>query len=540
MAIWKKSIGIGGLAVLAAIGVILAQNQQISGERIKAHVKFLSSDLLEGRGVGTRGGQLTEEYVAAQLAASGVKPAVERGTFFQNVPMVGVQTQPDSQLSAIKGGKRIDFKWQADFVGSTHRQHPQVNLETEAVFVGHGIVNEQEKWNDYKDVNVKGKVVVLFTNEPQPDNPQVFKGRTLTYAGRWVYKYEEAARQGAVGCLIIHTTPTAGYGWDVVRNSWSKEDPQMLLEPGSTPLALAGWLTQAAGENMLAMSGHSVDELLRAADSREFKPIPLNLTIRADLKAKIRKIESRNVLGMVQGSDGKLLNEYVLYSAHWDHLGIALPVNGDTIYNGAIDNATGCGVVLEIARAYGALRETPKRTILFAFWTAEESGLRGAEYYSHHPLFPPEKTAININYDALFPSGRPQDVVVTAAERTTAFPIVQEAAQRYDLKIASDPRPEQGSYYRSDHFMLARIGIPAFRIGFGSKVYGKPDNYADAAFTEYNTKHYHQPSDEFHEDWDFTSLETAARLGFTIGLNVANQEAIPRWNPGDEFAVGNR
>ena len=338
-----------------------------------------------------------------------------------------------------------------------------MNLEAEAVFVGHGIVNEQEKWNDYKDVDVKGKVVVLFTNEPQPENPEVFKGRTLTYAGRWVYKYEEAARQGAVGCLIIHTTPTAGYGWDVVRNSWSKEDPQMLLEPNATPLALAGWVTQAAGERLLGLSGHSVSELLKAADSRDFRPIPLNLNIRADLKSKIRKIESRNVLGMIQGSDAKLRNEYVLYSAHWDHLGIALPVNGDAIYNGAIDNATGCGVVLEIARVYGSLRQLPKRTILFAFWTAEESGLRGAEYYSHHPLFPPEKTAININYDALFPSGRPHDVVVTAAERTTAFPTVQEAAQRYDLEITSDPRPEQGSYYRSDHFMLARIGIPAFR-----------------------------------------------------------------------------
>jgi Zn-dependent M28 family amino/carboxypeptidase len=540
MRIWKKSIGIGGIAVVAAVGVVSAQAQSISGERIKAHVRFLSSDLLEGRGVATRGGQLTEEYIAAQLAGAGMKPGGENGTYFQKVPMVGVQTLPESQLTATKAGKKIDFKWQDEFVGATHRQEPKVSLQAEAIFVGHGIVNEQEKWNDYKGVNVKGKLVVLFTNEPQPDNPQVFKGRTLTYAGRWVYKYEEAARQGAAGCLIIHTTPTAGYGWEVVRNSWSKEDPQMLLEANSTPLAFAGWLTQAAGEKLLALSGHSVEELLRAADSREFKPIPLGVTIRGDLKAKIRKIDSRNVLGVIQGSDGNLRNEYVMYSAHWDHLGVALAINGDAIYNGAIDNATGCGVVLEIARVYGALRQPPRRSILFAFWTAEESGLRGAEYYSHHPLFPPGKTAVNINYDALFPSGRPHDVVVTAAERTSAFPIVQEAAQRYDLEIASDPRPEQGSYYRSDHFMLARIGIPAFRIGFGSKVYGKADNYADAEFDEYNTKRYHQPSDEFREDWDFTSLEVAARLGFTVGLNLANQDAMPHWNPGDEFAVGSR
>jgi Zn-dependent M28 family amino/carboxypeptidase len=539
MRIWKKSIGIGGIVGLLAVCVV-AQNQQISGERIKAHVRFLANDLLEGRGVGTRGGQLTEQYIAAQLAATGIKPAGEDGTYFQRVPMIGVQTLPESRLSANNGRKTIDFKWQDEFVGTTQRQQPEVDFQADAIFVGHGIVNEQEKWNDYKGVNVKGKLVVVFTNEPQPENPQVFKGRTLTYAGRWVYKFEEAARQGAAGCLIIHTTPTAGYGWEVVRNSWSKEDPQMLLEGNSAPLAFAGWVTETAGENLLAMAGHSVQELLKAADSRDFRPIPLGLTIRGDLKAKIRKIESRNIVGVLSGSDARLRSEYVMYSAHWDHLGVALPVNGDAIYNGAIDNATGCGVVLEIARVYGALRQAPRRSVLFAFWTAEESGLRGAEYYSRHPLVPPEKTAVNINYDALFPSGRPRDLVVTAAERTTAFPIVQEAAQRYDLEIAPDPRPEQGSYYRSDHFMLARTGIPAFRIGFGSKVYGRPDNYADTEFAEYNTKRYHQPSDEFREDWDFTSLEIAARLGFTIGLNIANQDAMPRWNPGDEFAVGAR
>jgi Zn-dependent M28 family amino/carboxypeptidase len=291
---------------------------------------------------------------------------------------------------------------------------------------------------------------------------------------------------------------------------------------------------------MLRMSGHSVEELLKAADSRDFKPIPLGVTVRGNLKAKIRAIESRNVLGMIPGSDPKLRDQYVLYSAHWDHLGTALPVNGDAIYNGAIDNATGVGVVLETARAFAALREAPRRSMLFAFWTAEESGLRGAEYYSHHPLIPPEKIAVNLNYDALFPSARTRDVVMSAADRTSLWPMVKETAKRYDLEIASDPRPEQGSYYRSDHFMLARVGVPAFRIGLGTHISGKPDNFADAEFTEYNTKRYHQPSDEFREEWDFASLEHAARYGFTIGLNVGNQESLPRWNAGDEFAVSGR
>jgi Zn-dependent M28 family amino/carboxypeptidase len=540
MRIWKMSIGIGVFVGVAALGVLTAQNTQLSGSRIKAHVRFLSSDLLEGRGVGTRGGQLTEEYIAAQLAAIGARPAGENGTFFQTVPMVGVQTLPESQLNFEKGGQKFSAKWQDEFVGGTHRQSENVNFDAEAIFVGHGIVNAQEKWDDYKGVDVKGKIVVVFTNEPQPENSDVFKGRTLTYAGRWVYKFEEAARQGALGCLIIHTTPTAGYGWEVVRNSWSKEDPQMKLEPNTNALQFAGWVTQNAGEKLLQMSGHTVNDLLKAADSRDFRPIPLGVTVRGNVKAKIRAIESRNVLGVIPGSDPKLRDQYVLYSAHWDHLGVALPVNGDAIYNGAIDNATGVGVVLETARAFAALRQAPRRSLLFAFWTAEESGLRGAEYYSHHPLVPPAKTAVNINYDALFPSARTRDVVVSAADRTSLWPMVQQVAKQYELEITPDPRPEQGSYYRSDHFMMARVGVPAFRVGLGTRISGKPDNFADTEFTEYNAKRYHQPSDEFREDWDFASLEHAARYGFTVGLNVANQESMPRWNPGDEFAVAPR
>ena len=542
MRIWKKSIGIGVMCLVMAVaaGVILAQNHQISGSRIKAHVKFLSSDLLEGRGVATKGGELTEEYLAAQLAAFGARPAGENGTFFQKVPMVGVLTLPSSQLVVEKQGQRLPLQWQTDFVGGTFRQLPKVEIRAEMVFVGHGIVNAQENWDDYKGVDVKGKIVVVFTNEPQPDNPDVFKGRTLTYAGRWVYKFEEAARQGALGCVIIHTTPTAGYAWEVVRNSWGKEDAQMRLEPNARALSLAGWVTQAAGEKLLAMSGHNVSELLAAADSRDFQPISLGITMQGQLDAQIRQIESRNVLGAIPGSDAKLRDQYVMYSAHWDHLGVSVPVNGDAIYNGAIDNATGLGVVLETARAFSALREAPRRSILFAFWTAEENGLRGAEYYSVHPTIPAAKTALNLNYDSLFPSARTKDVVVSAAERTTAWPVVQEVARQYELEIASDPRPEQGSYYRSDHFMMARVGVPAFKISLGSKIYGKSDNSGDSEFLDYNTKRYHQPSDEFRDEWDFASLEHAARFGFTIGLNIANSNAMPRWNAGDEFAIGSR
>lgn len=528
-----------------AIGLVLVMTAsctaqvagEIQGPRIKAHVKFLSSDLLEGRGVGSRGGELTEEYLAAQLAASGVKPAGENGTYFQTVPMVGVQTQPTSVLSAQAGGKTLTFEWQKDFVGASHRQNPQETVSAEAIFVGHGIVSKTEGWDDYKGVDVKGKVVVLFTNEPQPTNPEVFKGSTLTYAGRWTYKFEEAARQGAAGCIIIHTTPTAGYGWEVVRNSWSKEDPQMKLEASKPALAFAGWVTTEAGEKLLGLAGKSVDELMRAADSKDFKPIPLGVQVQAKLTAKIRPIMSRNVLGMIEGADSKLKDEYVLFGAHWDHLGNALAINGDSIYNGAIDNGTGCGIVLEVARTWSLLGTKPRRSALFAFWTAEESGLRGAEYFAAHPTVPAAKIAANLNYDAIFPSARTQDIVVTGAERTTAWPIVQEAARRFDFEIAADPRPEQGSYYRSDHFMLARVGVPAFSIKTGTKIGGKGASSGADLFREYNTKHYHQPSDEFRDDWDFASLEYAGRFGFMVGLNIANAPQIMKWNPGDEFAI---
>lgn len=513
----------------------------ISGERIKAHVRFLSHDLLEGRGVGSRGGQLAEEYLAATLAAFGVKPAGENGTYFQTVPMVGVSTQPDSLLSASAASRpTLTFRWQDEFVGASHRQVSVETFDAETVFVGHGIVSETEKWSDYKGTDVKGKIVVLFTNEPQPENPAIFKGKTLTYAGRWTYKFEEAARQGALGCIIIHTTPTAGYGWEVVRNSWSKEDPQMLLEPGTPALAFAGWLTQEAGDRLLSLSGHTVDELMKAADSPDFRPVPLAARIKGSIKAKIRRIESRNVLGRIDGSNPKRTGEVVMYTAHWDHLGVALPIDGDNIYNGAIDNATGCAVVLEQARVFSQLTQKPGRSLVFTFWTAEESGLRGAEYYAAHPIVPPAKTAANINYDALRPSARARDIVVTGAERTTLWPMVQEAARRSNLETAADTHPEQGSFYRSDHFMLARIGIPAFKVALGSKIFGKPDSFAEEEFRTYNTKHYHQPSDSFNPDWDFASLEQAARFGFLLGLNIANSEKLPTWNPGDEFSVSSR
>ena len=515
----------------ASAGLILAQSGEISGARIRAHVKFLASDLLEGRGVGARGGELATEYIAAQFALIGAKPAGEKGAYFQRVPLVGVDTEASAQLTA--GG--LSFKWLDEFVGHTQRQQKLVEVEGDAIFVGHGITAPEVNWDDFKGTDVRGKVLVLFTNEPQTPDPKLFGGRALTYYGRWTYKYEEALRKGAAAAIIIHTTPTAGYGWDVVRNSWGREDSQVQLGSGEQALAFAGWVTQEAGEKLLRQAGKSVKELLAASDSRDFRPIPLGFRIKARVPSKIRQIETRNVAAIVEGSDPALKSEAVMFTAHWDHLGIGPPVAGDAIYNGAVDNATGCGMLIEMARQWASMPTKPKRSALFVAVTAEEGGLRGSEYYAGHPIIPPGKLAVNLNFDAFYPFGRTTDVVVTGAERTTLWPIVRKVAQRFKLNIAPDPRPEQGSYYRSDHFSLARAGVPAFSVNMGSHFAGKPADYGEKIFADYNAKNYHRPSDEYREDWDFSGIEEIARFGFALGLEAANVSGLPTWQPGDEF-----
>lgn len=521
--------------LLIAAAPMLAQETSISAGHIREHTKFLSSDLLEGRGVGQRGGDLATEYIATQFALAGAKPAGDNGTYFQKVPLVGVETTPDARLSATSAGKTVDFKWLNDFVGLSEHQTPATTLDAEAVFVGHGIAAPEWNWDDFKGVDVKGKILVLFTNEPTSDDPKFFDGRALTYYGRWTYKYEEALRRGAAGAIIIHTTPTAGYGWDVVRSSWGREQPFVKLAPGAPSLAIQGWLTSEAGGRLLALAGRSVDELLAASGKRDFRPIPLGIRIRGSLPAKVRQIDTRNVAAIVPGSDPKLKDQAVIFSAHWDHLGTGSPVNGDSIYNGAIDNATGCAVLLELARAWAALPEKPRRSALFLAVTAEEGGLKGSEYYAEHPLIPPAKTAIDLNYDALFPWGRALDVVITGAERTTAWPLARQVAGRLDLAISPDDQPEQGHYFRSDHFSFAHAGIPAFSIDHATRFAGKPDNAVKKMYEDFNNLHYHQPSDEFHADWDFTAPQQAAEFGYLLGLDIANQEKLPDWVPGSQF-----
>jgi Zn-dependent M28 family amino/carboxypeptidase len=528
------------LFLLAAAAVCSAQIHSVSGERIRADVKFLSHDLLEGRGVASRGGLLATEYLAAQFALAGAEPAGDNGTYFQKVPLVGVEMQPDAQLAASRDGRSVSLKWQDDFVGSNLRQQDTGELDAEAIFVGHGIVAPEFQWDDFKGVDVRGKVLVLFTNEPDSTDPKFFGGRALTYYGRWTYKYEEGLRRGAAAVLILHTTPTAGYGWNVVRASWGREQFQVRLNAGEPALALAAWTTEEAGARILALAGLDVAKLLAQSNSRDFRPIPLGIRIRGQFHSKITAAETRNVVAKIPGSDPALKSEAVVFSAHWDHLGIGRPVNGDAIYNGAVDNATGCGMLLEVARAWAGLEQKPRRTAVFISPTAEEAGLLGSEYYAAHPAFPAGKTAANFNMDGYFPLGRWLDVVVSGAERTTLWPLVEEAARRSSLKIAPDPEPEQGSYYRSDHFSLAHTGVPAFSISQGAEIAGQPAGAGTRASRDYEEKHYHQPSDEYRQEWDFSGLEDLARFTMLVGVNTANLDALPSWNPGDEFLAARR
>ena len=517
----------------------VAAMQKIDPERIRAHVKFLASDLLEGRGTGQRGGDIAAEYIATQFELYGLKPAGDNGTYYQKVPMVGVTPQPSSTFSFVTpNGQNTDLKPLDDYVAYNEQQQPEADIDADIVFVGYGVEALEYNWDDYKGTDVKGKVLLMFVNEPSAD-PNLFKGPALTYYGRWTYKYEEAARKGAVGAILIHRTDLASYPWDVVRNSNSGEKSYLKLE-GTPKLKAASWVQWQVAENLVRGSGHDLQKLLEAAQSRDFRPVDLNVKLRAHMVSKIRPFESQNVIAMLSGSDSKLQKQAVMYSAHYDHLGIRHDVAGDNIYNGANDNATGCGILLELARAYSQASQKPRRSVLFASVTGEEQGLLGSEYLGKHPPIPAGDIALDLNYDDVPPLGSPQQVEVVGSERTTFYPVVQSMAKEFRLEIRPDSHPQAGHYYRSDHFSLARVGVPAFSINEGVKYQGHDAAWGMQKADEYTAKHYHQPSDEYHPDMDFTGDATMARFGFALGWQAASAPTLAGWQKGDEFEPARR
>ncbi|MBN9118651.1 MAG: M20/M25/M40 family metallo-hydrolase [Planctomycetes bacterium] len=504
----------------------------ISAERIKADVAHLASDRFEGRGPGTRGEELTTDFLAGEFKKAGLKPVGAGGTYLQPVPLVRVVTSPKSTLRAIKGKDALDIVCDEEFSGTSHTQTELEQFDAEVVFVGHGITAPEFEWDDYKDVDVKGKVVVLFTNEPPSDDPKWFGGRALTYYGRWTFKFEEAARRGAKACFIIHTNETAGYPYSVVR---PLEGAQLRRDPDKPALAFAGWLSRKGGEKLLGLAGSAVDEALKRADTKGFKAFSLGVNLKGHFPTRVEKFTSNNVVGMVEGSDPALKAEAVVFTAHWDHLGVGRAVVGDTIYNGAADNATGTALLLELARAWAAQNPKPKRSALFLAVTAEEKGLLGSKYYAQNPVVPLGKTALDLNFDMILPLGTFESVVVTGAERTTAFPQVKAAAEKHKLDIEADQRAHQGVFYRSDHFSMARAGVPAFSISAGTKIKGKPADFARKAYQEFNEKAYHSPQDELRPDWDFSGFVVLAGFALDVARAAADADRLPTWNPGDEF-----
>lgn len=505
---------------------------EISADRIKAHVAYLASDRLEGRGPGTRGEFLATEYLADEFKKAGLKPIGERGTYFQPVPLVRVVTSPKSTLRAVKRETTLDIPCEEGFSGMSQTQKEVEEFDAEAVFVGHGITAPEFGWDDYKDTDVKGKVVVLFTNEPPSDDPKFFGGTALTYYGRWTFKFEEAARRGAKACFIIHTSETAGYPYSVVR---PLDGAQLKREAGQPALTFAGWFSSEAGEKLLGLSGRTVDGALKEANTKGFKPYSLGVNLKGNITTRVEKIVSNNVVGMAEGSDPALKSEAVVFTAHWDHLGVGRAVLGDAIYNGAADNATGCALLLELARAWSALSPRPKRSAIFLAVTAEEKGLLGSRYYTRNPLIPLGKTALNLNFDMILPLGVPESVVVTGAERTTAWPAVKAAADKNHLEIEADQRAHLGIFYRSDHFSMAQAGVPAFSVAPGMKIKGKPKDFASKAMKDFNDKAYHSPQDELKPEWDFSGFVVLARFTLDVARDVANADRLPTWNPGDEF-----
>jgi len=523
-----------GVAPRRLPGPAIAALQNIRPENIETHVRFLSHDLLEGRGTGQRGGDLAAEYIATQFALYGLKPAGDKGTYMQKVPMVGITPGADTRFSLVpSSGKVSDLKPLDEYVAYDQTQQPASGIDAEIVYVGYGIEAPEYKWDDYKGVDVKGKVLLMLVNQPT-DDPKLFHGKALTYYGRWTYKYEQAARKGAVGAILIHKTDMASYPWEVVRNSNSGEKSFLKLD-GTPKLKAASWIHLDVARNLASAAGLDLDKMMSDARSRDFKPVPLHVRLSAHMTSKVRPFESNNVIAVLPGSDAKLKDEAILYTAHYDHFGIRPDMQGDNIFNGAMDNATGCAILLELARTFGQAAQKPRRSVFFSSVTAEEQGLLGSEYLGKHPPIPAGKISLDLNYDDVKPLGAPQEVQVAGAERTSFYPVVQAMAAEFRFTIRPDARPEAGHYYRSDHFSLARVGIPAFSINEGMKFKGHDEAWGLALDADYTKNHYHQPSDEYHPGQDYTSDAAMARFGFALGWEAANQSNQVGWKKGDEF-----
>ncbi len=544
----KRAITSILLLVFVTLG-LFAQDRTASFDenKMRERVKRLSADDFEGRGPGTAGGRRAAQYIADQLKAGGVKPG-NKSSYFQNVRLVGVKADPNTTLRAGKIGEPTGktYKFADEFVATTGTQTANISSNAELVFVGYGIDAPLYKWNDYKGSadDYRGKILMMVVNDPPSTaaEPDLFGGKALTYFGRWTYKYEEAARRGAAGVILIHTTESAGYGWNVIRTSngnWRYEIARTAAD--KTPfLQYRAWATEDAADRILSQAGLKMSDLVAKAKSRDFQPVKTGLNVKLDLKSETNTFDSPNVVGMLEGSDSKLKKEYIIYSGHWDHLGIGEPnASGDRIHNGAYDNASGVATILGIAEAMVKMpkKERPKRSVVFFFPTAEEQGLLGAEYYAQFPLFPLASTAANINIDGVNFFGKVSDFKPLGADRSSIMDQISEAAAERKFTLRPDNRPEQGFFFRSDHFPFAKAGVPAVSLQHGDTFLTPLKPEAEAFFKDYNAKYYHQVTDEYHDWWDISAMIQEAEFALAIGLKLANTPTMPRYKETDEFSA---
>jgi Zn-dependent M28 family amino/carboxypeptidase len=524
--------------------VALASLPKIDAAAILDTTTKMSSDKFQGRAPGTVGEDITVGYLEMRFKELGLQPGNPDGTYIQKVPLVGITGSETKPLTFAKGSQTLGLKWKDDVVAWSKHVAPAASIAaSDVVFAGYGVEAPEYNWNDFKDVDVKGKTIVVLVNDPpipDPANPstldaKTFGGKAMTYYGRWTYKFEEGARKGAAAVLIVHETEPAGYPFSVVQGNLNEKFDLVAPDKNMGKASIEGWITLDAAKKLFAMAGQDFDALRTQALTREFKPVPLGVTASMAVANKLRTIDSRNVVARLEGSDPALKDEYVVYSAHWDHLGVGAPVNGDTIYNGALDNATGVATVLEIAKALKQVQPQPKRSVLFLMVTAEEKGLIGSEYYSLNPLYPLAKTAANINIDGVNQWGKTKDISVVGLGASDLDDYLRQAAQEQGRTITPDPEPEKGFYYRSDHFNFAKQGVPALDPDSGVDYIGRTAQWGKAKRDEYTEKDYHAPSDQVKPDWDLSGAVEDAQLLLAVGYRVANADKLPEWKPGNEF-----
>jgi Zn-dependent M28 family amino/carboxypeptidase len=514
----------------------------ITPDGLLSHIKMLASDEFEGRAPGSKGEELSIKYISDQFKAAGLKPGNPDGTYLQEVPLAGIKSTPEA--SFVAGGRTMTLNYPDDYVASSARLQNEIKVEnSDIVFVGYGIVAPEYGWNDYKDVDVRGKTILMLINDPpipDPNDPtkrdeKMFGGRAMTYYGRWTYKYEIAAEKGAAAAVIIHETEPAAYPYSVVKTSWAKENFELdSPHKNKDAVPVRSWITLDVAKKLLADCGQDFDALKKSAIRKDFRPVALDAKASFGIKQEVRSFKSHNVLGRLEGSDPKLKDEYVIFSAHWDHLGKHPELQGDQIFNGAVDNASGVAAVISLGQAFSKLNPPAKRSLLFLSTTAEEAGLLGAKYYALHPLYPLKKTLADINIDSMNVWGKARDVEDTSFGMSTLDDLLAKAAQAQNRATIPNPRPEKGNIYRADNFEFAQAGVPSLYIGKNEHLLSRDPN-APLRGDEFDLHDYHQVSDEIKPDWDLSGAVQDAQLLFRVGYDVANGDKFPEWKSGNEF-----